>query len=285
MTQVANNKQSKANSLMVAKEIARYLNTGESDSFPLGYADNAMDSLASHKRLLLQALCTEVKRRASGLPKMSGAKKLTLTPSTQVALHQMIAGLFPKSERDIVRSVVDRSIVFLSADVVYQAMNEVSFLHTAWLIANVYLESIDRKPFAPRADVPVGFNEEKTCYVSTRYFETENPFADYVLHEAAHIFHNCKRKTVGLADSKKKEWLLNIDFRKRETFAYACEFYGRILSAAKSTKERRLQLADFAKRPHISEEIVDQNELLDILGEAVRKRNGWKIILTRCSQS
>lgn len=285
MTEVANSEKSRANSSMVAKEIARYLNTGESDSCPLGYADNAIQSMACHKRLLLQALCTEVKRRARGLPKPFHSKTLNLMPSTQYALHRMIAGLFPKAEREIVRTVVDRSIVFLSADVVYQAINAVSFLHTAWIIANVYLESINGKPFAPRAEVPVGFNEEMICYVSTRHFETKNPFANYVVHEAAHIFHNCKRNSLRLPYSKKKEWLLDIDFRKRETFAYGCEFYGCIHYQTKSSKDRRLKLGAFASQLQIVDARVDQTELLDILSEAVGKRNGWKIILKRCSPS
>ena len=49
------------------------------------------------------------------------------------------------------------------------------------------------------------------------------------MHEVAHIFHNCKRRTLGLPHSRTKEWLLDIAFVERETFAYACETYSRIL--------------------------------------------------------
>ncbi len=45
----------------------------------------------------------------------------------------------------------------------------------------------------------VGLNEETTCYASIEYFRNHNPFDDYVIHEAAHIFHNCKREMIGLS--------------------------------------------------------------------------------------
>ncbi len=65
----------------------------------------------------------------------------------------------------------------------------------------------------------MGRSEETTCFVSLKYFKMKDPFADFVVHEAAHIFHNCKRHTVRLPETRKREWLLDIQYRKRETFA------------------------------------------------------------------
>lgn len=48
----------------------------------------------------------------------------------------------------------------------------------------------------------VGLSEETTCYVSTDYFAATDRFADFVVHEAAHIFHKCKRRTIGLPDER-----------------------------------------------------------------------------------
>ena len=108
-------------------------------------------------------------------------------------------------------------------------------------------------------------------------------FADYVMHEVAHIFHDCKRETIGLPFSRSKEWLLGIRFAKRETFAYACETYGRILEQARGKKQRRLLLAQYARGPGPGDNQVERSELLDLLAEAVEARNGWKRILARCS--
>ena len=68
----------------------------------------------------------------------------------------------------------------------------------------------------------VGLSEETTCYVCANYSREENRFDDFVVHEVAHIFHNGKRETIGLPEIRGREWLLEIDYAKRETFAYAC---------------------------------------------------------------
>ena len=104
-----------------------------------------------------------------------------------------------------------------------------------------------------------------------------------MLHEAAHVFHNCKRETLGLPSSRRREWLLEIEFRKRETFAYACEAYSRILELGVDQKHRQRLLAELALKPLPGDDRVDGEEYLDILGEAVAARNGWKRILGRCS--
>jgi hypothetical protein len=112
-----------------------------------------------------------------------------------------------------------------------------------------------------------------------------NPFADFVVHEAAHIFHNCKRSTVGLRETRRRCWLLDISFRRRETFAYGCEAYARILERAKSFAERRVLAGEFARQVSISDERVDQAEVVAIIYEAVETRNGWKVILERSSSA
>ena len=50
-----------------------------------------------------------------------------------------------------------------------------------------------------------------------------------------------------------------------------------------SAKGRRDALALHTQGPLPNEDIVDRNEYLDILGEAVSVRNGWKRILHTCA--
>ncbi|EXI81722.1 MAG: hypothetical protein AW10_01030 [Candidatus Accumulibacter appositus] len=64
-----------------------------------------------------------------------------------------------------------------------------------------------------------------------------------MVHEAAHIFHNCKRETIGRRATRTREWLLEIDFGKRETFTYACEAYSRLLALGDGPRERQRLLA------------------------------------------
>ncbi len=115
------------------------------------------------------------------------------------------------------------------------------------------------------------------------YFEKDDPFADFVVHEAAHVFHNWKRESVGLRHTRYREWLLEIDFTKREEFAYACEAYHSIVEQATNRADRRRLLAEYADRWAPSSDQVAREELLSILAEAVEARNGWKRILSRCA--
>ena len=88
---------------------------------------------------------------------------------------------------------------------------------------------------------------------------------------------------VGLQATRTKEWLLDIEFCKRETFAYSCEAYSRVLECAKSPSERRALAAEYGRTVRISEERVDPAEVAAIVVEAAAARNGWKVILARCA--
>lgn len=151
------------------------------------------------------------------------------------------------------------------------------------MLTNLYLASCDAELFSEGAPRIVGLSLETTCYVSLDYFRTEERLNDFVLHEAAHIFHNCKRRTVGLREIRGSEWLLDIDFTSRETFAYACEAYGRIIELAESGADRRALIAEIENGPMPPDERVDAGEYVDILREAVANRSGWKRIVARCA--
>ncbi len=130
----------------------------------------------------------------------------------------------------------------------------------------------------------MGVSQETTCYVSPEYFGENDPFADFIVHEAAHIFHNCKRRTVGLPETRTKEWLLDIEYRKRETFAYACEAYSRVLERGRTAAQRRALAHEYGKTTErISDERVEPGEVAGIVAEAANARNGWKAILARCA--
>ena len=44
--------------------------------------------------------------------------------------------------------------------------------------------------------------------------DVDHSDANFVVHEVAHIFHNCKRCKAGLRETRWKEWLLDIEYRK-----------------------------------------------------------------------
>jgi hypothetical protein len=154
---------------------------------------------------------------------------------------------------------------------------------TAWVIANMYLRSLGLKTLGDDDSTPVGMSEETSCYVTSECLVETDPFADFVVHEAAHIFHNCKRRTLGLPQTRTREWLLDIDFRKRETFAYSCEAYSRVVDGAVDRRERLRRAEAFAQGHHFPVHAADMPEVIDIVRGAAASRSGWKLILARCT--
>ena len=79
------------------------------------------------------------------------------------------------------------------------------WLHSAWALANLYLGSPGAELLSDEAPRIVGLSLETTCYVSLEYFSETSRFSDYLVHETAHIFHNCKRGTAGLEETRRRE--------------------------------------------------------------------------------
>ena len=207
---------------------------------------------------------------------------LDLVAFTRRKVEPMVCGLFPGREHATVLGVLERSVVVLTPDSICSILEQARWLHTAWDLANLYMGSIGAEPLGEEAAGIVGLSEETTCYLSAEYFRESGRFSDFVVHEAAHIFHNCKRGTLGLPEPRSREWLLDIEFRKRETFAYACEAYSCILDLARTPAARTCLVEELARGPLPTDERVDLLEYLDIVREAAGMRNGWKRILRRC---
>jgi hypothetical protein len=195
----------------------------------------------------------------------------------------MVRGLFPRAEQDVVLGTLAQSIVFLTSANVERLLLGCGFDNSAWTLANLYLGSVGAELLGEDSPRLVGLSEETTCYVSAEYFAEDDPFADFIVHEAAHIFHNCKRATIGLRATRTKEWLLDIDYRKRETFSYSCEAYARVLERGNSSSERRAFAEEYSLVARISDERVDAAEVASIVRAAAAARNGWKVILARCA--
>jgi len=159
----------------------------------------------------------------------------------------MVRGLFPRGEREAVLGLLARSVVVLTPATVGD-VRQARWLGTAWRLANLYLRSIGARPVGPDAPDLVGISEETTCWVSSEYFRANGRFEDFVVHEAPHVFHNCKRRTAGLPETRRREWLPDIAFGKRETFADASEAYARIVELGETRAARLALVEELAAR-------------------------------------
>ena len=267
----------------VANEIKRYLETGEHDMlFPAWTGRNTLDRLNRGHAAMLAALVDEVKRRAGGPEVPAAMQGPRSRDFGRKKAEPMVRGLFPKAEQETVLALVERSVVFLTPDSIESVLGDCEWLSTAWKLANMYLTSLNAGPLGQDAPSIVGLSEEVTCYVSLDYFRQEHPFADFVVHEIAHIFHNVRRQSIGLRETRTRKYPLSIDFRKRETFAYACEAYSQILERASKPAERRA-LAQQFDGFDVDDDRVDSSEVASVVRCACEPRNGWKVILAHCA--
>ena len=275
------------NQIDLSREIYRFVRTGKYDLlFRAWPGRHRLECIERGSQALRDALLKEVRSREAGVP-----LDATVSPSgddliafTRAKVEPMVRGLFSRKEAEPVLALLERSVVFLTRKHIEPQLLETD-LDTAWEIANMYLGSIGAKRLDPKAGRIVGFSVETTCYVSLEYFSDDHPFADFVVHETAHMFHNNKRRTIGLPETRHRQWLLPIEFSKRETFAYACEAFSRVLERGKNPAERRILLEQLRQLSLPPDDRVDSDEYFAVLTEAVARRNGWKAILEACSSS
>jgi len=210
--------------------IQHFLDTGEHDELDAAWPGRSFyERACAADKMLRVALIKEVRERTRKREFPSLPADVDSSQFVLAKVGPMVRGLFPAKERKAVLDLFENSLVFVTQASVEQILSEIQFLHSAWQIANLYLGSIDLPGLDGQPVAFVGLSEETTLYVSTAYFEDDDPFADWVVHEAAHVFHNWKREAVGLSHTRTREFLLPIAYAKRELFAYACEAYATIL--------------------------------------------------------
>ncbi len=267
-------------------EIDRFLTSGDYDcTFEVWPGDTFVAGASNGATALRNALIATILKRADQVAVPASWEYFELKINTRAKFSPMVRGLFPQKEHSVVLDMLERSVVFLTPTTIITVLERMPWLKTAWNLANIYLSSLDAKPLTDNAPTIVGLSEETTCYVSMEYFRNDNKFGDYVAHEAAHIFHNCKRKMIGLHETRRREWLLDIDYSKRETFAYACEAYSRILELGETRSARSKLMSELEEGSMPPDDRVQVDEYVDILKESVAARNGWKHIHRRCSNS
>ncbi|MCE9614875.1 MAG: hypothetical protein K8T26_11400 [Lentisphaerae bacterium] len=266
------------------REVQRFVQTGEHDELHRQWpGDDMLVRARTADAALRNALIQEVRQRTADctppvLPLGFDASRFVLGK-----VGPMVRSLFPARERQVLLDLFEQSLTFVTHANIEQILMETPYLSTAWTIANLYLGSLGLPGLDGQPVGLVGYSEGTTLYVSPAYFEDSDPFADWVVHEAAHVFHNWKRDRAGLPHTRTREFLLEIAYDKREVFAYACEAYARIFKRPTSPADRRSLHAEYAANWVPVCDGVDRAELVDVLAEAVKARNGWKRILDRCS--
>lgn len=241
--------------------------------------DNYIASAQYGDVSLRKALISAVQCRTQKVTQPDAPAEMDVVAFTHEKVAPMVKGLFPPHERNAIHDVIGHSVAILSPATIDVVLEQRPWLSTAWDLANLYLAGVDAEFLAEDTPNFVGLSAGTTRYLSAEYFDATGRFDDFLVHEVAQIFHNCKRRTVGLRETRQ----LEIDFSRRETVAYACETYSRIHELGGGLRTRQSLLAEYPQRPMPADDRVEVGEYLDILREAVVAHNGSKRILERCS--
>ena len=155
------------------QKIKDFLATGDSDVLPERLTGDWVTAAKKEDQAMREALIAEVKRRATGrqAPK---APVLDFQAFTRSKVAPMVNGLFPEAERTNVLNMLEKSVVFLTADNIDDIIWHVTYRHSAWELANLYLLSIGAELLSDGADKILGLSIETTCYVSQEYFSHED---------------------------------------------------------------------------------------------------------------
>jgi hypothetical protein len=142
----------------IAGAIQRYLRSGEHEHDHPEWPGNLWDRAKKGHDDLLDALVTEVRRRADGRRHAPVPADLDLVTWTRGKLKPMVRGLFHAAEHEAVLSLLEKSVVFLTADTIERVLRDQSWLHSAWDLANLYLSSVDSELLGPKAPSLLGLS-------------------------------------------------------------------------------------------------------------------------------
>jgi hypothetical protein len=106
--------------------------------------------------------------------------------------------------------------------------------------------------------------------------ETKDPYSDVVVHEAAHLLHYLKPEHYGLHVRRGQERFVDVEFRHRELFAFACETYSRVVFH--NERKSRIPFAQKMQEDAFSFPRSHIEEVAALVLDAACARNGWRVI-------
>jgi hypothetical protein len=192
----------------------------------------------------------------------------------------LVESLFEKQYQKTIMKHLINSVVVLHKDNVYEELKG-HFEGDIIPIISIYLSSFSTEELPKIFDVNiVGKSIGTKCYVSYKYYENNQSIEDFIIHEIAHFFHNSKYECIGIKEIE-DQFLLDIEYYKREIFAYSIEFYSKIKYLIQKGQNEKELLHEFEKLDIPNEE----SKIIKILvKEALKKRDGWQYIYQECKQ-
>lgn len=121
-----------------------------------------------------------------------------------------------------------------------------------------------------------GLSAGEFAHVRSSALLIDDPYSDVVVHEAAHLLHYLKPEHYGLHVRRGQERFVDVEFRHRELFAYACEAYSRVV--LQGERRKRISFADKMRADAFSFARDEFESVVELVIAGAAARNGWRVI-------
>jgi hypothetical protein len=260
--------------------IERFLRTGEETWEGAG---SGRFSLAQFKEDEAYSRATKAALRnlldflADLLPTEAQANPLVSPDTIRQRIEPMVSGLVQADWRDIaLREITARTFILNLPGTRMAVESELAtcFMGSAWRVLWSLFEDYGLKP----DDINVGCDGLAGDYAHVRWsaYQTDDPYSDVVVHEAAHMLHYLKPSHYEFHVRRGQERFVDIEFHHRELFAYTCEAYSRVV--LRGDRKSRIAFAEKMPDAAFSFPRTEIKEVAALVLSAARARNGWRLI-------
>lgn len=189
----------------------------------------------------------------------------------------MVTGLVPGDWREVaLREITARTFILNlpGTNAAIEAELSTCFMGDAWRILWALFGDYGLKP----EDINVGCDGSAGDCAHVRWsaYQTNDPYSDIVVHEAAHMLHYLKPSHYGLHVRRGQERFVDIEFHHRELFAYACEAFSRLVLHGE--RKSRIAFAEKMLDAAFSFPRGQIEAIAALVLSAARARNGWRVI-------
>jgi hypothetical protein len=202
-----------------------------------------------------------------------------VTPETiRERVEPMVKGLVQKDwQETAARELAARTFVLnlQGAKAAFDAELSTGFVDGGWQVLWAFLDDHGLKP----SDIEVsceGLSVGSYAHVRWSALNSEDPYSDVVVHEAAHLLHYLKPAQFNLRIRRGQERFVDVGFRHRELFAYTCEAYSRVI--LQHDRRAGIAFAEKMREDAFSFPAEQLDAVATLLLSAARARNGWRVI-------
>ncbi len=260
--------------------LERFLRTGDETWDGAGsgrFTPAQFENNTTYRRAAKEALRTLFNLLANLLPVEIQQAPAIATEMVRARVEPMVRGLVQKDWQEVaLRELVSRTFVlnFRGARTALEVELPSCDMDSAWRILWGFYGDHGLKP----DDVEMTCDGLACDFAHVRWsaYETQDPYSDVVVHETAHLLHYLKPTNFGLDIRRHQQRFVDIEFRHRELFAFACEAYSRVV--LRGPRPSRVAFAQKMCEGAFSFPRGSIEEVAALVLNAARARNGWRVI-------